>query len=185
MPIYVCPSDNRNRSFNVTSPTRISLKGTVISKPPAAKDLFNNSFINKYLNVCYQLDIYGVFEMAHYIKLFVFIFTGHTRQGLRCRMCKMNVHPDCQEKVDKCQPKTRLLRRQRSTSELETKLSQMADTQQEGEDTADSSGPPAITTTPKTTSSKGSPGSNKITIKYTKITSYTYNVSRIMLNYKF
>ena len=27
------------------------------------------------------------------------IFAGHTRQGLKCKMCRMNVHPDCQEKV--------------------------------------------------------------------------------------
>ena len=42
-------------------------------------------------------------------------------------MCKTNVHFDCQERVGKCQPKTRLLRRQRSTSELETRLTQLAE----------------------------------------------------------
>ncbi|XP_035710620.1 uncharacterized protein LOC110853970 isoform X3 [Folsomia candida] len=62
------------------------------------------------------------------------ILRGHTRQGLRCRMCKMNVHLDCQEKVGKCQPKTRLLRRQRSTSELETRLTQLAEQQQTDDD---------------------------------------------------
>jgi len=65
-------------------------------------------------------------------------FPGHTRQGLRCRMCKMNVHMDCQEKVGKCQPKTRLLRRQRSTSELETRLTQLTEQQQPGDDEQDS-----------------------------------------------
>jgi hypothetical protein len=24
---------------------------------------------------------------------------GHARQGLKCKLCRMNVHPDCQEKV--------------------------------------------------------------------------------------
>lgn len=47
---------------------------------------------------------------------------GHTRQGLKCRVCKLNVHVDCQEKVGKCQSKSRLLRRQKSTSEIETKV---------------------------------------------------------------
>lgn len=92
---------------------------------------------------------------------------GHTRQGLRCRMCKMNVHSDCQEKVDKCQPKTRLLRRQRSTSELETRLSQLADAQQEG--TADDLGGGASTSATATTAptSKGnSPGGSKIAIPF-------------------
>ncbi|ODM97928.1 SH3 and cysteine-rich domain-containing protein 2, partial [Orchesella cincta] len=76
------------------------------------------------------------------------ILRGHTRQGLRCRMCKMNVHPDCQEKVGKCQPKTRLLRRQRSTSELETRLSQLADTQQDPEEALGATAP-AMTATSK------------------------------------
>lgn len=30
--------------------------------------------------------------------------TGHTRQGLKCKMCKINVHSgECQEKAAKCQ----------------------------------------------------------------------------------
>lgn len=33
----------------------------------------------------------------------------------------MNVHAECQDQVGKCQPKSRLLRRQRSTSEIESK----------------------------------------------------------------
>lgn len=48
--------------------------------------------------------------------------SGHTRQGLKCRICKMNVHVDCQEKAPKCQTKARLLRRQKSTSEIETRV---------------------------------------------------------------
>lgn len=53
---------------------------------------------------------------------FILYFTGHTRQGLKCRICKMNVHVDCQEKAPKCQTKARLLRRQKSTSEIETRV---------------------------------------------------------------
>lgn len=50
------------------------------------------------------------------------ILRGHTRQGLKCRICKMNVHVDCQDKASKCQTKARLLRRQKSTSEIETRV---------------------------------------------------------------
>ena len=34
----------------------------------------------------------------------------------------MNVHPDCQEGVPKCQPKSRLLRRQKSASEIDARV---------------------------------------------------------------
>ncbi|CAH2267721.1 jg4329 [Pararge aegeria aegeria] len=47
------------------------------------------------------------------------VLRGHTRQGLRCRLCKMNVHTDCMPQVGRCQTKSRLLRRQKSTSEIE------------------------------------------------------------------
>ncbi|RWS09061.1 uncharacterized protein B4U79_00209, partial [Dinothrombium tinctorium] len=51
------------------------------------------------------------------------ILRGHSRQGLKCKMCKINVHfGECQERAGKCQPKSRLLRRQRSTSEIEAKI---------------------------------------------------------------
>nr|XP_024218744.1 uncharacterized protein LOC106690369 isoform X6 [Halyomorpha halys] len=49
------------------------------------------------------------------------VLRGHTRQGLKCRLCKLNVHLDCQERVGKCQTKSRLLRRQKSSSEIETR----------------------------------------------------------------
>ncbi|KAF5303390.1 hypothetical protein FQA39_LY09981 [Lamprigera yunnana] len=52
------------------------------------------------------------------------ILRGHTRQGLKCRFCKMNVHVDCQDKASKCQPKSRLLRRQKSTSEIESRVAE-------------------------------------------------------------
>ena len=46
---------------------------------------------------------------------------GHTRQGLKCRLCKINVHADCKTGVGRCLPKSnRLMRRQKSTPELET-----------------------------------------------------------------
>ncbi|XP_075970681.1 SH3 and cysteine-rich domain-containing protein isoform X12 [Anticarsia gemmatalis] len=48
------------------------------------------------------------------------VLRGHTRQGLRCRLCKMNVHTDCMPQVGKCVTKSRLLRRQKSTSEIES-----------------------------------------------------------------
>jgi len=47
------------------------------------------------------------------------ILRGHSRQGLKCKMCRMNVHPDCQDKVIKCQPKSKLLRRQKSASDFD------------------------------------------------------------------
>lgn len=34
----------------------------------------------------------------------------------------MNVHPDCQDGVPKCQPKSRLLRRQKSASEIDSRI---------------------------------------------------------------
>lgn len=55
------------------------------------------------------------------------VLRGHTRQGLKCRTCKLNVHADCQDKLGRCQPKSRLLRRQKSTSEIETRLAEPLD----------------------------------------------------------
>jgi len=50
------------------------------------------------------------------------ILRGHTRQGLKCKLCRMNVHPDCQEKVVKCQPKSKLLKRQKSASDVDPRM---------------------------------------------------------------
>ncbi|XP_026471891.1 protein kinase C, brain isozyme-like [Ctenocephalides felis] len=47
------------------------------------------------------------------------VLRGHTRQGLRCKTCKANAHVDCASRLPRCQSKARLLRRQRSTSEIE------------------------------------------------------------------
>lgn len=49
-------------------------------------------------------------------------FIGHTRQGLRCRICKVNAHADCAAQLPKCQVKAKLLRRQKSTSEIENRV---------------------------------------------------------------
>ncbi|XP_055949283.1 uncharacterized protein LOC129983710 isoform X6 [Argiope bruennichi] len=76
----------------------------------------------------------GTLEIAHVFQEYTYkkitacdlckeILRGHSRQGVRCKLCKMNVHAECQEKVKAaCQPKPRLLRRQKSTSEIETKI---------------------------------------------------------------
>lgn len=64
-----------------------------------------------------NFDTFSLRSEAH-----VKIVLGHTRQGLKCRICKMNVHLDCQDKASKCQAKARLLRRQKSTSEIETRV---------------------------------------------------------------
>merc|ERR1719225_409900 len=63
------------------------------------------------------------------------ILRGHTRQGLKCKLCRMNVHPDCQIDAGKCTPKSRLLRRQKSSSEIETR-----NVGQGGQDFEDDSG---------------------------------------------
>ncbi|KAG5670352.1 hypothetical protein PVAND_000626 [Polypedilum vanderplanki] len=52
------------------------------------------------------------------------VLRGHTRQGLRCRICKVNVHADCASQLPKCQVKAKLLRRQKSTSEIENRIEQ-------------------------------------------------------------
>lgn len=72
-----------------------------------------------------------------------FLLTGHTRQGLKCRVCKMNVHLDCQEKVTtRCQMKSRLLRRQKSTSEIETRMAAMNVSGRTGDDDDGAGKPP-------------------------------------------
>ncbi|XP_035225404.1 protein BZZ1-like isoform X2 [Stegodyphus dumicola] len=73
------------------------------------------------------LDVAHVFQEYTYKKITACdhckeILRGHSRQGLKCKMCKLNVHAECQDKIGPCQPKPRLLRRQKSTSEIETKI---------------------------------------------------------------
>jgi len=45
------------------------------------------------------------------------IMKGNTRQGLKCKLCRMNVHGECQDKVVKCQPKAKFSR-MKSGSEI-------------------------------------------------------------------
>uniref|UniRef100_T1JBE3 SH3 domain-containing protein n=1 Tax=Strigamia maritima TaxID=126957 RepID=T1JBE3_STRMM len=54
------------------------------------------------------------------------ILRGHTRQGMRCKLCKYNSHVDCQAGAGKCNPKSRFLRRQKSASEIETARASIA-----------------------------------------------------------
>ncbi len=61
-------------------------------------------------------------SLPHISSYFLIFVAGHTRQGLKCKLCRMNVHPDCQEAVPKCQPKSRLLRRQKSASEIDARV---------------------------------------------------------------
>ncbi|XP_066145717.1 proto-oncogene vav isoform X10 [Euwallacea fornicatus] len=81
------------------------------------------------------------------------ILRGHTRQGMKCRICKMNVHHECQKEAQKCQTKAKLLRRQKSTSEIETRVPDIsADdenqrrSKQQSSSSAQSSTPPQDTT---------------------------------------
>ena len=46
------------------------------------------------------------------------IMKGNTRQGLKCKLCRMNVHPECQDKVVKCQPKAKFSRVKSTGSEM-------------------------------------------------------------------
>ncbi|KAG9510892.1 SH3 and cysteine-rich domain-containing protein [Fragariocoptes setiger] len=55
---------------------------------------------------------------------------GHLRQGMKCKLCKISCHVDCQAKAHttiKCQLKMKLLRRQKSASELEVGSSDVDD----------------------------------------------------------
>ena len=45
------------------------------------------------------------------------IMKGSTRQGHKCKLCRMNVHIECQDKVVKCQPKAKFSR-MKSGSEM-------------------------------------------------------------------
>merc|ERR1719305_862494 len=45
------------------------------------------------------------------------IMKGNSRQGLKCKLCRMNIHAECQDKVVKCQPKAKFSR-MKSGSEM-------------------------------------------------------------------
>ncbi|XP_065155672.1 uncharacterized protein Stacl isoform X5 [Atheta coriaria] len=68
------------------------------------------------------------------------VLRGHTKQGLKCRICKLNVHLDCQDKANKCTAKARLLRRQKSTSEIETKAIEPSSVEEENRRTSQGQG---------------------------------------------
>ena len=53
--------------------------------------------------------------------IYLITISGHSRQGLKCRLCKINVHTDCKDGVGRCLPKSRLLRRKKSSSEIEAR----------------------------------------------------------------
>ena len=75
-----------------------------------------------------ELSIYRFLSFLSPILFFRPAFSvtpGHTRQGLRCRICKVNVHADCASQLPKCQVKQKLLRRQKSTSEIENRATEV------------------------------------------------------------
>ncbi|XP_052860404.1 uncharacterized protein LOC128267575 isoform X2 [Anopheles cruzii] len=62
------------------------------------------------------------------------VLRGHTRQGLRCRICKVNVHADCAPQLPKCMVKQKMLRRQKSTSEIENRAAPEVEDETEEDD---------------------------------------------------
>lgn len=51
------------------------------------------------------------------------VLRGHSRQGLRCKLCRTNVHTYCQDKVAKCNSKTKLLfRRETCATDMVDRL---------------------------------------------------------------
>ncbi|XP_054275366.1 uncharacterized protein LOC128994676 isoform X9 [Macrosteles quadrilineatus] len=90
------------------------------------------------------------------------VLRGHTRQGLKCRVCKLNVHLDCQEKVGRCQAKSRLLRRQKSTSEIETRVTPA---QEEEAVTLVANRPGRSSVSPAGVTQGGSPSTRSVTWK--------------------
>lgn len=55
------------------------------------------------------------------------VLRGHSRQGLRCKLCRTNIHTYCQEKVGRCQSKTKLLtRRQTCATDMVSRVEEEA-----------------------------------------------------------
>ncbi|XP_068214878.1 uncharacterized protein Stacl isoform X4 [Palaemon carinicauda] len=119
--------------------------------PPGSPSTKRYTFSSTVLSVmanrknCRDKDSAANFETAHIFQEYTYkkitacdvchqILRGHSRQGLKCRMCKINVHATCQDQVAKCQPKSRLLRRQRSTSEIEAKQMEAGDDDNKSEE---------------------------------------------------
>lgn len=88
-------------------------------------DDFKNIALKKTINrpilsLIFVKDFFKFCILAFMFIVFIYLNSGHTRQGLRCRNCKSNVHVDCAAQLTKCQAKQKLLRRQKSTSEIVT-----------------------------------------------------------------
>ncbi|XP_066950479.1 SH3 and cysteine-rich domain-containing protein isoform X16 [Macrobrachium rosenbergii] len=134
------------KSLKTSEPSSGSKAPTQVtfSLPPGSPSTKRYTFSSTVLSVmanrknCRDKDSAANFETAHIFQEYTYkkitacdvchqILRGHSRQGLKCRMCKTNVHAACQDQVAKCQPKSRLLRRQRSTSEIEAKQMEAGD----------------------------------------------------------
>lgn len=82
------------------------------------------NILSSYFSSLVNYWVVGVFFWVIYILSFLFIlnflclYAGHIKQGLRCRACKANAHVDCAPLLPKCQAKPKVLRRQKSTSEI-------------------------------------------------------------------
>ncbi|XP_039749322.1 uncharacterized protein LOC120626095 [Pararge aegeria] len=102
---HAAPPDKKNQMYHAVS-TVMAMR-----RNGAARDLRGDSDAHNFQEYTYKkitpCDVCSQ------------VLRGHTRQGLRCRLCKMNVHTDCMPQVGRCQTKSRLLRRQKSTSEIE------------------------------------------------------------------
>ncbi|XP_052738436.1 uncharacterized protein LOC112043704 isoform X3 [Bicyclus anynana] len=104
-PPHAAPPDKKNQMYHAVS-TVMAMR-----RNGTARDLRGDSDAHNFQEYTYKkitpCDVCSQ------------VLRGHTRQGLRCRLCKMNVHTDCLPQVGRCQTKSRLLRRQKSTSEIE------------------------------------------------------------------
>ncbi|XP_045764854.1 uncharacterized protein LOC123867059 isoform X3 [Maniola jurtina] len=119
-PPHAAPPDKKNQMYHAVS-TVMAMR-----RNGASRDLRGDSDAHNFQEYTYKkitpCDICSQ------------VLRGHTRQGLRCRICKMNVHTDCMPQVGKCQTKSRLLRRQKSTSEIEAHRIQEAAFDEEKEE---------------------------------------------------
>ncbi|XP_066950478.1 uncharacterized protein Stacl isoform X15 [Macrobrachium rosenbergii] len=141
------------KSLKTSEPSSGSKAPTQVtfSLPPGSPSTKRYTFSSTVLSVmanrknCRDKDSAANFETAHIFQEYTYkkitacdvchqILRGHSRQGLKCRMCKTNVHAACQDQVAKCQPKSRLLRRQRSTSEIEAKQMEAGDDDNKSEE---------------------------------------------------
>ncbi|CAG9560540.1 unnamed protein product [Danaus chrysippus] len=120
-PPHAAPPDKKNQMYHAVSTVMAMRRnGATRDMRPGESDAHNfQEYTYKKITPC---DVCSQ------------VLRGHTRQGLRCRMCKMNVHTDCMPQVGKCQTKSKLLRRQKSTSEIEAHRVQESAFDEEKED---------------------------------------------------